>query len=29
MNAMRAFDMVSIDFVRKQLRMTISGARQY
>jgi len=28
MNALRAFDKVSIDFVRKQLRMTVSGARQ-
>lgn len=28
MNALRAFDRVSIDFVRKQLRMTISQARQ-
>ncbi len=28
MNALRAFDKVTIDFVRKQLRMTISGARQ-
>ena len=28
MNALRAFDQVSIDFVRKQLRMTIAGARQ-
>jgi predicted aspartyl protease len=26
MNALRAFDKVSIDFVRKQLRMTVSGA---
>lgn len=28
MNALRAFDKVSLDFGRKQLRMTISGARQ-
>lgn len=28
MNAMRAFDKVSIDFVRKQLRMTIAEARR-
>ena len=28
MNALRAFDKVSIDFARKQLRMTTSGARQ-
>lgn len=27
MNALSAFDQVSIDFVRKQLRMTIAGAR--
>ena len=28
MNALRAFDKVSIDFARKQLRMTISDSRQ-
>ncbi len=28
MNALRAFDKVSIDFARKQLRMTVSPARQ-
>jgi len=28
MNALKAFDKVSIDFARKQLRMTISDARQ-
>lgn len=28
MNALRAFDKVSIDFARKQLRLTVSNARQ-